>query len=274
MAKKETRSRGATPRQPPIPWRQRAGRTLAQWREQHRATLGAIAIGAMVGAASAGIWYVQTAASEVAERFPIQRISILGELKYVDRAALEAALRPYMEENFFSIELNDIKQTTESMAWIDHATARKEWPNTLVVSLHERIPVANWGKNQFLSAKGQIFLAEHVQPNANLPTFIGMADQAALIARHYVQMQAVLKDAGLTINVLEMTDRVSMTLKLNGDMSLVVDEKESLEKLQRFTAVYRLFTDEQRQQLLRVDLRYENGLAIKWKKGNGDTNAA
>jgi cell division protein FtsQ len=65
-----------------------------------------------------------------------------------------------------------------------------------------------------------------------------------------------------------------MTVKLAGGLTLVIDEKESLEKLQRFTAVYRLFSEEQRQQLLRVDLRYENGLAIKWKKGDGDTNAA
>lgn len=274
MAKKETRSRGATPRKPPVPMRKRMALALVQWREQHRATLGAIAVAGVVGVAATGIWYLQAALGELAQRYPIQRITVLGELKHVDRNALEAALRPYMEENFFSIELDEVKQTTESMAWIDHATVRKEWPNTLVVSLQERVPVANWGDKQFLSAKGEIFFAEHVQPNPNLPTFIGMADQAALIARHYVQMQAVLKDAGLTINVLEMTDRASMTLKLNGDMSLVVDEKESLEKLQRFTAVYWLFSEEQRQQLLRVDLRYENGLAIKWKKGNGDTNAA
>lgn len=271
---KETRSRGATPRKPAMSWRQRAGTAVAQRREQHRATLAAIAIAGLVGATSASIWYVQTFAGELAEHFPIQRIAISGDIKYIDRKALEAALRPYMEENFFSLNLDEVRQSTESMVWIDYASARKEWPNTLVVSLQERIPVANWGKNQFLSAKGEIFFAEHVQPNANLPTFIGMADQAELIARHYVQMQAVLKNAGLTINALEMTDRVSMTLKLNGDMSLVVDEKESLEKLQRFTAVYQLFTDEQRLKLSHVDLRYENGLAIKWKKGNGDTNAA
>lgn len=271
---KDIRSRGATPKQPALPWRQRASHALAQQREQHRATLMAIAIAGVVGAISAGGWYLKAATGELSERFPIQRIAIMGDLEHVDTNALQAALHPYMEDSFFSVDLSEVRQTTESMAWIDYASVRKEWPNTLVVSLQERIPVANWGKNQFLSAKGEIFFAEHVQPNPNLPTFIGMADQASLIARHYVQMQAVLKDAGLTIQALEMTDRVSMTLKLNGDMSLVVDEKESLEKLQRFAAVYQLFTEEQRQQLLRVDLRYENGLAIKWKKGNGDTNAA
>ena len=71
-----------------------------------------------------------------------------------------------------------------------------------------------------------------------------------------------------------MTDRVSSTLQLRNGLSLIIDEKNSLEKLKRFTELYQLFSEEQRQQLLRVDLRYENGLAIKWKKGDGDTNAA
>lgn len=275
MAKaKETKSRGATPKKPALPMRQRVSQAVARKREQFRTGLQVMAVSGLLAGGAVGAWYAQAVAGELAARFPIQRIVILGDLKHVERRALEASLRPYMEDNFFSVALPEVQQTAESMAWIDDATVRKEWPNTLVVALQERIPVANWGKNQFLSAKGEIFFAEHVQPNPNLPTFIGMADQAALIARHYVQMQAVLKDAGLTIQALEMTDRVSMTLQLSSGMSLVVDEKESQEKLQRFTAVYRLFSEEQRQQLLRVDLRYENGLAIKWKKGNGDTNAA
>lgn len=271
---KETKSRGATPKKPALPWRQRVSQTLARKRAQFRTGLQAVAVGVLLTGGAVGAWYAQAIAGEFAARFPIQRIAIMGDLKHIDPRALEAALRPYMEENFFSVELPEVQQTAQSMAWIDAADVRKEWPNTLVVTLQERIPVANWGKNQFLSAKGEIFFAEHVQPNPNLPTFIGMADQAALIARHYVQMQAVLKEAGLAIQALEMTDRISMTLQLGSGMTLVVDEKANLEKLQRFTAVYQLFSDEQRQQLLRVDLRYENGLAIKWKKGNGDTNAA
>lgn len=274
MKRRETKSRGATPKKPAQSWRERAGKALVRQRETARKSARVAAVGVLLAVAATGLWYSQQLTVAVAERFPIQRIHVLGEIKHVERLALEAALSPYMEESFFGIDLEEVRQTAESMTWIDAANVRKEWPNTLVVTLQERIPVANWGKNQFLSAKGEIFFAEHVQPDANLPTFIGMAEQAALIAQHYVQMQAVLKDAGLSITTLEMSDRISMTVKLAGGLTLVIDEKESLEKLQRFTAVYRLFSEEQRQQLLRVDLRYENGLAIKWKKGDGDTNAA
>ena len=274
MKPRETKSRGATPKNPSLSWRERTGKAMDQRRNRIRRSAPVVGALTASGRVAGGLWYLPAVLEDVSGRFPIQRIEIMGQLQYVDRVALEAALQPYMEENFFSIALEDVRQTTESMTWIDGADIRKEWPNTLIVSLQERIPVANWGTNQFLSAKGEIFFAEHVQPNANLPTFIGMAEQAALIAQHYVQMQAVLKEAGLSIQTLEMSDRVSMTVQLVGGLTLVIDEKESREKLQRFTAVYQLFSEEQRQQLLRVDLRYENGLAIKWKKGDGDTNAA
>lgn len=274
MKRWETKNRGATPKKPVQSWRERARTSLVRQREIARNSARVVGGGILLTIAAAGFWFSQHLVVRVAERFPIQRIHVLGAVKHVERQALEAALSPYMKENFFGIDLAEVRQTAESMTWIDTANVRKEWPNTLVVTLQERIPVANWGHNQFLSTKGEIFFAEHVQPDANLPTFIGMEEQAALIAQHYVQMQAVLKDAGLSITTLEMSDRISMTVRLTGGLTLVIDEKESLEKLQRFTAVYRLFSEEQRKQLLRVDLRYENGLAIKWKKDDGDTNAA
>lgn len=271
---REKVSRGATPKKPKVPVGTRLRVAVYEWRLRHRAALHVFSGLFVLGSVAVGGWYAQQGMLHLFERFPIQQVNVTGELHYVDQAALSAALKPALAENFFAIELANVKQTMEKFTWIDHADVRKEWPHTLNIALQERVPVANWGKKQFLSAKGEIFFAENVQPNPNLPTFIGMAEQAPLIAEHYVKMQSVLRDAGLSIQALEMTDRVSCTLQLRNGVSLVIDEKDSLEKLKRFTALYQLFSEEQRQQLLRVDLRYENGLAIKWKKGDGDTNAA
>jgi len=177
-------------------------------------------------------------------------------------------------ENFFTVDLKKVKQTTESLTWIDYADAKKEWPNTLIVYLQERVPVANWQKNEFLSVKGEIFSAEHVQPDVNLPTFIGKPDQAAVIAQRFSKMQEILREVGLSVNSLELEDRISWKAQLDNGLMLVVDDKHSVEKLKRFTRLYSMFTEQQKQQLFKVDLRYENGLAIKWKNDDGDTDAA
>ena len=271
---KERKTRGATPLQPRTSsgsqMRLALSRTFSQDRFKSPYWLLALLATVIIGTG----WYAQQGLAQWCDRFPIRQIQVVGDLHYVDKAMLQAALQPYMEDNFFSVNLDEVKQTAEAMTWIDHAKVRKEWPNTLIVTLQERIPVANWGEKHFLSVKGEIFFAEHVQPNPNLPTFIGKPEQAQLIAENYVQMQQVLQVTGLKIKTLEISDRISMTLQLNNGLTLVVDDKDSLDKLKRFTELYQLFTDDQRQQLSRVDLRYENGLAIKWKKGNGDTNAA
>lgn len=208
------------------------------------------------------------------EQYPIKQINVVGDLKYVDQQTLEAALKPYVSDSFFSVDLDKVKQTAESLTWIDYADARKEWPDTLIVLLHERVPVANWGKNRFLSKKGEIFSAEHVQPDVNLPTFIGKPEQAPVLAERFEKMQKILNGIGLSVKQLELEDRVSWKAQLNNGLELVVDEKNSLEKVKRFAQLYNIFTDEQKLQLSRVDLRYENGLAIKWKKNDGDTDAA
>lgn len=208
------------------------------------------------------------------EQNPIQQINVVGDLHHVDQDRLKAALAPYVADNFFTVNLEKVKSTAESLAWIDYADAKKEWPDTLVVLLHERIPVANWGGNEFLSQKGEIFSAEHVQPDPNLPTFIGRQEQAPVIAERFTKMQKILSEIGLSVKKLELEDRVSWKAQLNNGLVLVVDEQNSLEKLKRFVQLYTLFTDQQKQQLSKVDLRYENGLAIKWKKNDGDTDAA
>lgn len=208
------------------------------------------------------------------DNYPIQRITVMGELQHVDQKVLQAALSPYMVENFFTVDLEKIKETTESLTWIDFADAKKEWPNTLIVYLQERVPVANWGKSEFLSVKGEIFSAEHVQPDVNLPTFIGKPDQAVEIAERYTKMQEILREVGLSVKTIELEDRISWRAQLDNGLMLVVDDKDSMEKLKRFTRLYAMFTEQQKQQLFKVDLRYENGLAIKWKKDDGDTDAA
>ncbi len=220
------------------------------------------------------LWFGQLLLNKWFDRYPIQKIQIVGELNNVDRSVLKAALTPYVSENFFTVDLDKLKETAESLTWIDYADAKKEWPNTLVVELQERIPVANWGKKHFLSTKGEIFLAENVQPKANLPTFIGREEQAAVIAERYTKMQKILSEIGLSVVTLQLADRVSWNAQLDNGLVLVIDEKNSLDKLKRLTALYPLFSEQQKQQLLKIDLRYENGLAIKWKKNDGDTNAA
>ncbi len=208
------------------------------------------------------------------DRYPIQKITVMGSLQYVDQQVLQAALSPYMVENFFTVDLENVKETAESLTWIDHADAKKEWPNTLLVFLQERVPVANWGKSEFLSVKGEIFSAEHVQPDVNLPTFIGKPDQAAVIAERYSKMQEILREVGLSVRTIELEDRISWKAQLDNGLMLVIDDKDSMEKLKRFTRLYAMFTEQQKQQLFKVDLRYENGLAIKWKNNDGDTDAA
>ncbi len=211
---------------------------------------------------------------DLLERFPVEKIVVMGEVKYINPDQLRDNLTPYMSENFFTVDLKQLKKTTEALSWIDYADARKEWPGTLIVLVKERVPVAYWGNEHLLSSNGEIFLAKNVQPEQDLPRFIGRPEQVALIAERFYKMQSILKDINLSISELRLADRVSWEAKLNNGLKLIIDEKNSLAKLERFTRLYHQFTEDQKRQLSSVDLRYENGLAIKWKADHVNRNAA
>lgn len=211
---------------------------------------------------------------ELFGRYPIQKVRVVGELKYVDKMQIKQQLAPFVNNNFFEVQLGKVQQSAESLSWIEQADAKKEWPNTLVVTLVERIPVAIWNSTQLLSKKGEVFSADGVQVDSSLPIFIGSEEQISLIADRFSEMQTILFQVGRSITALKLEDRFSWKAELDDGLTLIIDEKDSLEKLKRFVVLYQLLSDEQKRNLLSVDLRYENGLAIEWKKVNHGSNAA
>jgi cell division septal protein FtsQ len=55
----------------------------------------------------------------------IEAMQVYGELHWVDREKLNAAVQPYLDSNFFSADLSGLKQTVESLPWVAAASVRR-----------------------------------------------------------------------------------------------------------------------------------------------------
>lgn len=211
---------------------------------------------------------------QMADRFPVQQIQVYGTFNHLSEQNLRDALEKYLEYNYFDVKLENIKTTAEQLAWVESAVIKKAWPDTIVVEIQERVAVANWGDSHLISHRHTIFHSHQTPSIAGLPTFVGAEEHAVLMMDHYRQLSRSLKSVELAIDTLTLAERMSWTLRLTNGLVIIVDDQHAIEKVQRFIALYQQMPEQDRQSMEQVDLRYENGLAIKWKNKDGDSDAA
>lgn len=195
---------------------------------------------------------------------PIAKVSVQGDLSYVNQTSLRERLEPYSAATFFSVDLAGIRHELEQMPWIAHAEVRRVWPDQVVVKLEEQLPVARWGNEALLNNQGKAFVPRDLAEYANLPQLSGPQRAQRRIMQQYQLFNQMLRPMGLSISSLELRERGSWFLKTHQGMEILLGRDRLLEKIKRFSTIYEKALKEQNQNIARIDLRYPNGLAVAW----------
>src|SRR5690606_2034590 len=107
---------------------------------------------------------------------PISVINVEGDLQYIDRASVQAALAPYQQKSLVTIDLDALRADLLAMPWVSAASVRRVWPDQLVINLDEHLPVARWGDDALLNNNGRAFTPEQIDSFQGLPQ-IGRASR-------------------------------------------------------------------------------------------------
>jgi cell division protein FtsQ len=198
---------------------------------------------------------------------PITRVQVVGAYTYVEQGMLEDLITPYAKTGFFSVKLIELQQSLLQLPWLEAVHVRRIWPDTLVITLTIRTPVANWGDKYLLDHNGVIFTPDKkINLPEGLPQFTGPRESAETILKSYKEMSAILAPLQLTLTKIQVSDRGTWVLTLGNGMILYLGREKLLERLQRFVNTYAQTIGNAAAQVVSVDLRYNNGLSIAWKK--------
>ena len=150
------------------------------------------------------------------------------------------------------------------MPWIESMTVERQWPGTINLNLKERVAIAVWQEASLLSLTGDIFNpGKRWKNEENLPYLTGENDQALYVLEMYRKMAPLLRSVDLQLTSLEVTNIGSWLIKVDKNIDIYVDKKDTIDKLKRWLDIYVQFS-ELGVKVKRVDLRYQNGVAIKW----------
>lgn len=199
------------------------------------------------------------------DRWPIRTLKVEAPYQHVSADQLRATVEPFLHKGFFATRLDRLQQAVVALPWVASAEARKVWPDTLVLRVRERQPVAHWNGDALIGRDGQVFSAPGGEALQGLPSLSGPDARESDVLAFYHQVSAPFAALGLKVTGVDLSGRDSWRLQLSDGAELVIGNVDPEQRLQRFLDTYpRLVHDGGGEHFSRVDLRYANGFAVRW----------
>ena len=151
--------------------------------------------------------------------------------------------------------------------WVEEAYVTWRWPDRLHVDVQRLEPIAYWNTDGFISDKGEIFVSGHLSPG-RLPHLSGPAGKEKLIMQQYVQINQVLNRTDHSVDTLSLDERGAWSFTSQHGIQVLLGKELVRERLDALLVV--LQSLEERglaDRVAAMDVRYANGLAVKWKPG-------
>ena len=216
--------------------------------------------------------------------FALHNIDVKTPMAHVTEAQIRLVAERRVRGTFFTVDLERVRSSLEKLPWVREARVERRWPDTLVVSLVEHVPLARWNDNALVSEAGEVFVAALNQP---LPRLSGPAESSAEVVTAYRSYQAALTTLGMTIDELRLSPRRAWRIRLDNGMQIALGREQSEMRLARFVAFYpRVFAPPSAVQSVAessvtgipnesaptvhpvtVDLRYPDGFAVRMPRG-------
>ncbi len=213
-------------------------------------------------AALAGGWAVLETLRAPAP-FPVRTVRFAGDLDRVGEPALRQALAPWLDSGVLGVDLPGLRAAVEALPWVARASVRRVWPATLVIHIDEQRPVAAWGEAELLSAGGERFRPAR-RPDG-LPLLAGPEGSHAQVLERFRKVRRALAGADLELAALSLDARRAWQARLANAMVLELGRQDIEARVARFAAAWpRLAAGNGERSPVSVDLRYPNGLAVRW----------
>lgn len=212
------------------------------------------------------VYFISSAVNQfkIANYFPIKEVKVTG-IQRITHQEIQRLLTPLVNRGFFAVNVAHIKESLMQFAWVADVSVRRIWPNQILVQVKEKHPLARWNETKLLSTSGQIFSPPKETYPADLPEFIAPDGEQLQLAHYYQQINSVLSSLQVKMTHLELTPGQTWRLTLDNGIKLRVGHKDVLTRLADFVKVYTKIIRDREHDVDYVDLRYGNGLAVRWK---------
>ncbi len=198
------------------------------------------------------------------DRWPIQWVVINGPGERVSDDQVRGRLLDQLDGGFFALDMSRLTASVTELNWVATAELRRQWPDTLHVTIQEHRPVAYWdnhdGDRQLLSDRGQLFVDMGSTRIQGLPTLSGSDEQRELVIKNWLDWRQQAATRGLRLTALNLSARGSWQVIFDDNMQVELGREHQQQRMSRMLKVLpKLKLDGSP---INLDMRYSNGLAL------------
>lgn len=202
---------------------------------------------------------------QTVKKAPVAQIYVAGDLTSMQQRQLHDKLSPLITTSFYTTDLETLRDAALGLPWLDRVVITRHWPNGLVARATPRHPVARWGSGRLLSDSGHIFVEASYVDRRDLPLLHGPNTHAKELMQQYRQINQWFAPLGMQLRELHLTDRMTWFMQFNNGIRVIVDQDQTLTKLQRLSQLGLTQLKPVWPNVVAVDLRYRTGMALQWK---------
>ena len=195
----------------------------------------------------------------------VAQLQIVGTNSDVENQQLAQHLNPIIKHNYFTSDLEQIRDQALKVSWVDRVVVSRAWPNAIRVRVMPRHAIARWGTGRLLSDNGEVFSEALPKTHPNLPLLHGPVSQSKMMMRRYNEINQLFHPVNIRLKELYLTERMTWFMQFDSGLRVIVDQDQTMSKLQRLSHLAQTDLKPVWSKVSSVDLRYRNGLALQWK---------
>ncbi len=207
-------------------------------------------------------WYLHAPSSVF---LPVHNVKVDGELRHVDARTLQQVVTRHLTPGLLQIDLQALRTELRKVPWIEDVSVRRLLPGTLLIAVTEHEPVARWGRGQLLGRDGSVFEPRTTAEFAALPSLVGPAEMQRELHAVYERYAPWFRKLRLQVAEIELDQRRSWRVTLTDGVVVELGRRQLAQRLQRFASLYTGPLLQEWENVRRVDLRYTNGVAVRWR---------
>lgn len=195
----------------------------------------------------------------------VANLQVVGTNSALESKQLTRYLTPVVKENYFTSDLEKIRDQALQLSWVDRVVVSRAWPNTIRVRVMPRHAIARWGTGRLLSDSGEVYTEVQVKDHTKLPILHGPLSQSKMMMRRYNEINQLFLPANLRLKDLYLTERMTWFMQFDSGLRVIVDQDQTMSKLQRLSYLAETDLKPVWSKISAIDLRYRNGISIQWK---------